>query len=271
MVSFDVKSLFTNVPVSECVQFLKEKLPTTNLNIPFSNSIFIQLLELCVSDCFFSFNNEFYNQIYGLPMGSPISPVLANIYMEFLESRLLPTVSGSIIEWCRFVDDVYAIVPDTLNIDEFLVKLNDFNPNIKFTLEIENNGELPFLDVLLIRNSSQHLDFKVYRKPTHSNSYIHAFSKHSSKIKLATISNIFLRAYNICSSMYIDDEIEYIFKSFSRLGYNFKTISNAHFKARKTYFNVHDNNSNNDFKNFLVLIIWENLSISQLLIEVALH
>ena len=144
MVSFDVKSLFTNVPVSECVQFLKERLPTTNFNIPFSNSVFIKLLELCVSDCFFSFNNEFYKQIYGLPMGSPISPVLANIYMEFLESRLLPTVSGSIIEWCRFVDDVYAIVPDTLNIDEFLVKLNDFNPNIKFTLEIENNGELPF-------------------------------------------------------------------------------------------------------------------------------
>ena len=77
-------------------------------------------------------------------MGSPISPVLANIYMEYLESRLLPSVSESIIEWCRYADDIFAIVPDNLNMNEFLVKLNDFDPNIQFTLEIENNGKLPF-------------------------------------------------------------------------------------------------------------------------------
>ena len=75
MVSFDVKSLFTKVPVLECLQFIKEKLPTTNLDIPVSCDVFIRLIELCVSDCFFTFNDEFYNQIYGLPMGSPISPV----------------------------------------------------------------------------------------------------------------------------------------------------------------------------------------------------
>ena len=181
--------------------------------------------------------------------------------MEYLESRLLLTVSESIIEWCRYADDIFAIVPDNLNMNEFLVKLNDFNPNIQFTLEIENNGKLPFLDVLLIRNSSHNLDFKVYRKPTHSNTYIHAFSKHSFKIKLATISNIFLRAYNICSNIYIDEEIDYIFKSFNRLGYNYRTISNAHFKARKSYFKVNANsNSNSNSINYLVLPFLENSS-----------
>ena len=75
MVSFDVKSLFTKVPVLECLQFIKEKLPTANLDIPVSCDVFIRLIELCVSDCFFTFNDEFCNQIYGLPMGSPISPV----------------------------------------------------------------------------------------------------------------------------------------------------------------------------------------------------
>ena len=111
----------------------------------------------------------------------------------------------------------------------------------------------------MIRNSSHNLDFKVYRKPTHSNTYIHAFSKHSFKIKLATISNIFLRAYNVCSNIYIDEEIDYIFKSFNRLGYNFRTISNAHFKARKSYFKVNTNyNFNSNSVNYLVLPFLEN-------------
>ena len=180
--------------------------------------------------------------------------------MEYLESRLLPAVSGDVIEWCRFVDDVFSILPEYLNTNEFLAKLNDFNPNIKFTVEVENNGQLPFLDVLLLRNSSNYLDFKVYRKPTHSNSYIHAFSKHDPKIKSSTISNIFLRAYNICSNIYIDEEIDYIFKSFTKLGYSNRLIMNAHFNARRTYFRVRDNNFNIDDRKYLVLPFIEKSS-----------
>ena len=82
--------------------------------------------------------------------------------MEYLESRLLPAVSGDVIEWCQFVEYKFSILPEYLNTNEFLFKLNDFNSNIKFTVEVENNGQLPFLDVLLLRNSSNYLDFKVY-------------------------------------------------------------------------------------------------------------
>ena len=129
-------------------------------------------------------------------MGSCLSPVLSNIFMEFFESELLPNVLDvNSCVWLRYVDDIFCILPDTTNLDELLQKLNGLHNNIKFKIEIENNNVLPFLDVTVIRNINNNLSFKIYRKPTCSNSYIHAFSSHSDNIKTGSVSNIFLRAY----------------------------------------------------------------------------
>ena len=95
MVSFDVKSLFTNVPVEECISFLRRKLPEVGLGMPVPVDVFVELFSLCVGCCYFSFNVDFYNQKNGLPMGSPKSLVLSNIFfMEYFKLDFLPTVVG---------------------------------------------------------------------------------------------------------------------------------------------------------------------------------
>ncbi|KAJ8951678.1 hypothetical protein NQ318_012219 [Aromia moschata] len=69
--------------------------------------------------------------------------------------------------WFRCVDDIFAVF-DTkaISLDNFVAKLNNRFPTIKFTYEVEHNEQLPFLDVLVIRNSENKLEFDVYRKET---------------------------------------------------------------------------------------------------------
>ena len=136
LVSFDVDSLYTNVPVSECLQLLEERLPILNANLntlPLPCDIFIKLIKICVNDCNFSYNNKFFKQIRGLPMGSPISPIIANLFMEIFENNVLSDLSNSLIcNWFRYIDDVFAVVPDNTDITHLNNLLNSYHNSIKF-------------------------------------------------------------------------------------------------------------------------------------------
>ena len=90
LLSFDVNSLFAKVPVHDLLNYLKEKLQ--NIELPVDLSVFIKLIELCVLDNVFTVDGKFYKQIFGFAMGNPLSPVLANIYMEFYETHLIPRI-----------------------------------------------------------------------------------------------------------------------------------------------------------------------------------
>ena len=91
MVSFDVQSLFTNVPLSETIDIILNKLfPTENtLFNGFNVHSFRKLLELAVIDTHFIFNDVVYKQIDGMAMGSPLGPTFANIFMCHLEELFL--------------------------------------------------------------------------------------------------------------------------------------------------------------------------------------
>jgi hypothetical protein len=150
MVSFDVESLFTSVPVNEVLRITNNRLLSdTTLedctSIPIVD--IMKLLELCVKNTYFQFRKTFYEQTEGLAMGSPLSPVLANIYMEHLALK----TSHSPRFWKRYVDDTFAIIPSRSH-SHFLQHLNSVRPGvIRFTHEIEKDGTLPFLDVLVSR------------------------------------------------------------------------------------------------------------------------
>ena len=71
-------------------------------------------------------------------MGSPLSPILANLYMEYFESSLIPTIPDNLRPkvWLRYVDDVFVIYPHNEDaLQEFLNRLNSLAPTIKFTIE----------------------------------------------------------------------------------------------------------------------------------------
>ena len=61
-------------------------------------------------DAHFALNNEIYLQVDGVTMGSPLGPVLANIFMVELERNTIPTLCNDILLWKRYVDDTICFV-----------------------------------------------------------------------------------------------------------------------------------------------------------------
>ena len=108
----------------------------------------------------FTLNTEIYVQNDGVAMGSPLGPILANVFMVELENTLIPRLQQHIKIWRRYVDNTFTYVKNA-SIDYVSTTLNSFHPNLSFPYEKENNSQLPFLDVLFIRNGT-HLDTTVY-------------------------------------------------------------------------------------------------------------
>ena len=81
--SFDVESLFTNIPLKETLDICISKLYSCTENKPSIPSQDLRsLLELAALDCVFTFNNNIYVQCDGVAMGSPLGPILANVFMH---------------------------------------------------------------------------------------------------------------------------------------------------------------------------------------------
>jgi retron-type reverse transcriptase len=97
---------------------------------------------------YFSFNGQFYEEIDGVAMGSPLSPVIANFYIEDFEERALDSASHKPLCWFRYVDDTFVIWPHGPDkFKEFLYHLNSIHTSIQFTMETESKAQLPFLDI----------------------------------------------------------------------------------------------------------------------------
>ena len=94
MVSFDVKSFFTSVPLQHTIDVIikriYEKYETTTI---FTKHEMRNLLTICAKNVHFIFNNGIYIPIDGVAMGSPLGPVIANIFMVELESVSVPKLN----------------------------------------------------------------------------------------------------------------------------------------------------------------------------------
>ena len=154
LVSFDISALFTSIPVPTALdvinhlfcEHIKDPEAKHKYGCSFRcNTIglekdeVMQLLKLVLENCVFTFQDKFFKQLHGAAMGSPCSPVVANIYMEYFENlALVPELPVPVKDWKRYVDDVFSIIPKG-NQDRMLQYLNSTDPHIKFTIEQPND------------------------------------------------------------------------------------------------------------------------------------
>ena len=230
LVSFDVVSLFTNVPVDETCDIIKRKLlDDANLHERTQLSVdeIIGLLKLCLKNTCFQWRDSFYEQTIGAAMGSPLSPVIANIFMEHFEQSALANSVYVPKIWKRYVDDIFAIWPHGKeHLDTFLSYLNNIHPAIKFTIEHEDDQHsLPFLDIALTRNSNGTLNHGVYRKPTHTDRYLNYRSFHHPSIKSSVCKTLVNRAYNVCDKDNIAKELDHLKSVLQHNGFPAEKIS----------------------------------------------
>ena len=203
MVSYDVESLFTNVPLGETIDIILNKLfPTQNtLFHGFDVESFRKLLELSVNDTHFVFNNRLYKQVDGMSMGSPLGPCFANIFMCQLEESFLSQCPESFrpIFYKRYVDDTFLLFNDKAHANMFLNYINTFHQNIKFSMEVETNNNLSFLDINISRSNGNFLT-SIFRKKTHTGLGLIFFSNCSFSFKINSIQTLLSRAYSLCSN-----------------------------------------------------------------------
>ena len=113
LVSFDVSSPFTNVPVEEAISVIRERLredETLGDRTILSQERVAELLEICLKSTYFNFGRNFYEQKEGAAMGSPVSAVVANLYIEFFEEKALEMALNRPRVWKRYVDDTFCIL-----------------------------------------------------------------------------------------------------------------------------------------------------------------
>ena len=190
MVNFDVVSLFTRVPLKEALEHISHLLMLDDnlrdrTNIP-ADTI-CELIEMCLRATYFKFEDQFFEQVDSAAMGSPLSPIVANLYMENFERQAPTSAPLPPRLWIRFVDDTFALWPHSAEqLEDFNTHLNEQHPHIQFTREEEANNQTSFLDVMVKREDGS-FRTTVYRKPTHTGMYTHFTSHHHPRVKSGTI------------------------------------------------------------------------------------
>ena len=227
MASFDVESLFTNVPVIESCNIVLDKFfpNAQSTYLGFTKSLFEKTLKICTENVFL-FNGKIYEQIEGYPMENNISPIMANIFLSHHEQQWLRDCPDQFkpVFYRRYVDDTFLLFRETSHVDLFQQYLNQQNPRIKFTCEMEKDDSLAFLDCKITKNADG-FQSSSYRKPTFSGLGMKFDSAICHKYKLNLIDCLIDRAYKINSTVTsFCIELQRQTRYFTGNGYNIFTL-----------------------------------------------
>ena len=216
MVSFDVRSLFTNIPlrrtIAICLDRLHSSDPSFRPDIP--EKTLKKMLELCVCDNTFLFNGKVYKQIDWMAVGNSVGPLLANIYMAHLEGHQFFQTALNINPsfYHQYVDDNFCLFENKNQVQRFLEYINSIDDSTQFDVEYETNDSLSFLDTIISRSSNNmYSDVSTTIKST-DKGLIYKYNYTSfipDKYKRNLISCLVFRVFNIASSyklFHIDKE-----------------------------------------------------------------
>jgi len=256
--SLDVDNLFTNVPVSETIEIILKNV-YNNDSIPppiIPKNIMKELLYICTTETpFRNINGDIYKQRGGISMGSVLGSTFANYYMCNLENSCFendPQIKPKF--YARYVDDICVIV------DKFndLIKIkNKFesSSSLKFTYETEIKKQMPFLDVLMERNST--ISTSVYVKPTNSGDCLNYNSICPERYKSGTVKTFLHRAYHVSNSwLEFDQEVNRIKQLLTNNSYPMLFVE----KIISNFLNSKINNDATNPKNYIELYYENQMS-----------
>ena len=202
MVSFDVQSLFTNVPLDETINICIDRLYRSSLPPPSIPEVVLKrMIELCVKDNVFVFQGKVYYQRDGVAMGNSLGPLLANIFMCHLEETHIHDHDTAPDHYWRYVDDTFCLFKSKEQVTKFHDYLNSLHPSIKFDLEEENDQKLSFLDTVVERTRDQKPSLRTKVKQTDKGLFYNFSSFIPDKYKTSLIFTLVFRIYRIASDL----------------------------------------------------------------------
>ena len=208
IVSIDVESLFTNVPVDDTIEIIIDEVYHKRSNgldrLALAPDILKNLLVACTkSSPFRGPDGSLYTQKDGVAMGSPLGPLFANFYMAHVEANTFNNPDITPTTYCRYVDDAFLEVRDHTHLLTIIRELEK-NSVLKFTFEKHRDNQLAFLDVIVRATPDKYLT-SVYVKPTNQGRTLNAKSECPSKYKQSVLRAFINRAIKTTSTHQLMD------------------------------------------------------------------
>ena len=277
--SLDVVSMFPNLPHNLILEAISNKWIFLKNILPLSKQEFLTGISTLLHSTFFQFNNCYYHQITGTPMGSCTSPWFADITIEALEKNALEKLKSStclkthnyfslppnfsnepVLLYKRYVDDILLIIKDNM-VENAHKIFNNYHPSIQFTIEQENKNKIHFLDLEIIRIPDEHAKINWYRKPTFSGRYLNFLSHHPTPQKKAIIYGLVDKCIFLSDPNFHRKNLELIKQFLLSNNYPLQFI-NKHIKKR--LFHLKSNNptpKNRQKRNrFIVIPYYKNIT-----------
>jgi len=268
LVSLDVVSLFTNVPLHLAITSINNRWNFIEKFTKISKEAFISMIKFILSSTYFTFNNVIYKQTFGTPMGSPLSPIISDLVMQDLEEQVLSCLKIKLPFYYRYVDDILLTAPRE-DINDVVEMFNRYHNRLKFTIEYESNHCLSFLDLLLKVGDKNKIIIDWFHKSTFSGRYLSFFSNHPMCHKIGIINVLVDRAVSLSHPMFYDKNLKLIIRLLLNNGYPLKLVFDSINRRLKNKFvnklhtikkpplgidkNDDNTNINNNKKNFFVI------------------
>jgi hypothetical protein len=186
MITLDIKDLYVNTLIKETLDITRDILLLHNEE-PIATQM-VTLLNTILQQNYFSFDNQIYQPHKGVTMGSPISGIIAEIFLQSFEEKHLNHIldENNTTFYTRYVDDILIVNnTDKTNPDLILKYMNSIHDDLVFTHILENeHNSINFLDLLITRQTNS-IDINIYTKPTTTNTTINYLSNHPMEQKLA--------------------------------------------------------------------------------------
>ena len=255
LITCDVESLYTNIPIQEGIDIIKQALDSRPRPHTTPTMDVIRLLEIQARNNDFAFNHQYYHQIHGTAMGKRWAPSLADLYMANWEKKLeLECNSRGILFpdlWKRFLDDIFTIwVQDLESWNTFLQVANNLDPNIKIVATVSETS-LDFLDTTIFKGprfqQCNILDHKIYYKPTDTHQYLEASSHHPEACHKGLIKGQFIRLARLHNNFqHFRAAAKQMSKFFRQRGYKRRLINTTLKRVTKQFaakFHPQQNNN----------------------------
>src|SRR5277367_463547 len=200
MASLDIIALYPSINRGDAIDTILELYdqdPNKTTDIP--TQTMRELLGWATVSIFQQ-NDKIYKQRSGLSMGSPISCILANVYIHQTIEKHPHFDNENLIYYKRYVDDTFILwKSDKTSFENHVNQLNQISENIKFTQEFESNHSLNFLDLTITRHQNQDFTFNLYKKDYAVINPIHWKSIYPPKMKMAIFKGYIHRIINTTS------------------------------------------------------------------------
>ncbi|XP_077123750.1 uncharacterized protein LOC143781122 [Ranitomeya variabilis] len=233
LVTADVEALYSSIKHSDGLKAVSHYLRESNLE-PLLIDLILTLLEFVLEHNVFLFGKDIYLQRQGTAMGATCAPSYANLFMGYWERLIFQDDdwgNEAIQGWSRYIDDILFIWEDSSDkLFDVMKKLNQNNFNIKLTYKFGRTVD--FLDLKIVALEDGKIITDVFRKPTATNTLLHASSAHHRSTINGIPTGQFLRVKRICSNTEdYDNQASDLVRRFSERGYSNRQIKKGFKKA----------------------------------------